>query len=83
MAPRGSFAPAPRPAAEDGPMRLLGQLAGWHTTPDPRDVKVVRLALTDAKRRHDPNTGGDRQLLATVELIEDRWLAEHMEMVGR
>jgi hypothetical protein len=69
--------PAP-PTTEGVPlehsMRALASLAGWRTVPHPDDKTVVRLALTDAKAKHDPEVGGRRELLDLVDDIEGRWL---------
>lgn len=57
-------------------MTALATLAGWNTVPDHRDHSVVRLALNEAKARHNPDAGGNPDLRDLVHDIEDQWLAE-------
>lgn len=57
-------------------MTALATLAGWSTVPVHTDRTVVRLALTEAKARHNPDAGGNRDLLEVVEDIETAWLQE-------
>lgn len=57
-------------------MHALARLAGWATVPDAGDHAVVRLALSTARDRHDPNRGGDPELAAEVARLEALWLEE-------
>jgi hypothetical protein len=57
-------------------MTALATLAGWSTVPVHTDHTVVRLALTEAKARHNPDAGGNADLRDLVHDIEDAWLQE-------
>lgn len=50
-------------------MSQLASLAGWYTEPDPRDLTVVRLAITEAKQRAVTDNA-----MSHIERIEDAWL---------
>lgn len=67
---------APRDRAEElhNSMLTLASLAGWRTVPHVDDAAVVRLALTVANERHDPNTGGNPEIRDLLHSIELRWL---------
>lgn len=55
-------------------MAALSRLAGWQTLPHPDDHAVVRLALTTARERHNPDAGGDSVKAGLVDRIEETWL---------
>ena len=58
----------------DTAMRALASLAGWFTVPHHDDHEVVRLAITRARGRHDPDQGGSADCRDLIDGIEARWL---------
>jgi hypothetical protein len=54
----GPATPMPSQMTADGAARLIGEMAGWASAPDPADPAVWRLAYKHAARLLHPDAGG-------------------------